>query len=462
MNKSLGPNLKYLQKIEEQEKMIEFLKIKYKETTGFEAPLMQTQNEVVTQSKINPHSITLPQAKSIIFTQQNEEEKQLEQFQTFYDAVSNLKLPTKLLPSKTRPKNNLKTNIDFKNHYHLIEVIDLSNFGSKKFNRLAFKEFLEQIQDMRTLHTLKLKNNGIDDSYSDELKFIVSNTHVKSLDLSHNELGPKGMEIFLGSIKEVTYFKSFDFSRNNFSHSLITLNQLYNALIQQTDLYHVCLDAFKSGQQDYKGADVLIKLVINQKSLRSVIIQDSIIQDLQKLSQSLSSLQCHLTELTLKYCFLTSEHISVLAQGLANNQSLIYLNLQHNGLNDLSGKYLAQMIQTNYYLYSIDLEHNQLGNDFIQLISVALKRNNVLNSLKLGYNSISEIKPLLNVIGPENTTLTDLGNIQQNPLLLAQVEQLQKRFKGSKDSTSNYVILKPINFTQILHRKQENYRVWNI
>lgn len=43
---------------------------------------------------------------------------------------------------------------------------------------------------------------------------------------------------------------------------------------------------------------------------------------------------------------------------------------------------------------------------------MALKRNNVLNSLKLGYNSISEIKPLLNVIGPENTTLMDLGNIQ--------------------------------------------------
>ncbi|CAD8101547.1 unnamed protein product [Paramecium sonneborni] len=462
MNKSLGPNLKYIQKIEEQEKMIEFLKIKYKETTGFEAPLMQTQNEVVTQSKINPHSITLPQAKSIIFTQLNEEEKQTEQFQTFYDAVSNLKLPTKLLPSKTRPKNNLKTNIDFKNQYHLIEVIDLSNFGNKKFNRLAFKEFLDQIQDMRTLHTLKLKNNGIDDSYCDELKLIVSQTHVKSLDLSHNELGPKGMEIFLGSIKEVNYFKSFDFSRNNFSHSLITLNQLYSALTQQTDLYHVCLDAFKSGQSDYKGADVLIKLAINQKSLRSVIIQDSIIQDLQKFSQSLSSLQCHLTELTLKYCFLTSEHINVLAQGLSNNQSLIYLNLQHNGLNDLSGKYLANMISTNYYLYQIDLEHNQLGNDFIQLLSVALKRNNVLNSLKLGYNSISEIKPLLNVIGPENTSIQDLGSIQQNPLLLAQVEQLQKRLKGSKESTTNYQILKPINFTQTLHRKQENYRVWNV
>lgn len=50
---------------------------------------------------------------------------------------------------------------------------------------------------MRTLHTLKLKNNSIDDSYSDELKFIVTNTHIKCLDISNNEIGPKGMEIFL-------------------------------------------------------------------------------------------------------------------------------------------------------------------------------------------------------------------------------------------------------------------------
>lgn len=43
-------------------------------------------------------------------------------------------------------------------------------------------------------------------------------------------------------------------------------------------------------------------------------------------------------------------------------------------------------------------------------MSHALKRNNVLAELKLGYNSISEIRPLLSVIGPENTSITDLGN----------------------------------------------------
>lgn len=39
MNKSIGPNLKYIAKIEEQQQIIEFLKLKYKETTGYEAPI---------------------------------------------------------------------------------------------------------------------------------------------------------------------------------------------------------------------------------------------------------------------------------------------------------------------------------------------------------------------------------------------------------------------------------------
>lgn len=44
MNKSIGPNLKYVQKIEEQEQMIQFLKAKYKEKTGFDAPVLENES----------------------------------------------------------------------------------------------------------------------------------------------------------------------------------------------------------------------------------------------------------------------------------------------------------------------------------------------------------------------------------------------------------------------------------
>ena len=61
---------------------------------------------------------------------------------------------------------------------------------------------------MRTLQTLNLSRNGINDSYFEELKYILTNTHICNLDLSQNEIGPKGIEVFLQQMKEIKYFKS--------------------------------------------------------------------------------------------------------------------------------------------------------------------------------------------------------------------------------------------------------------
>lgn len=109
-----------------------------------------------------------------------------------------MRLPTKIIPVKNKPiRSNFKTNIDLKSPYHIIEIIDLSNYANKNFNRMCFKEFLESLQDIRTLSTLILKNNGIDDSYNEELKYIITNTHVRNIDISHNEISSKGIEGFL-------------------------------------------------------------------------------------------------------------------------------------------------------------------------------------------------------------------------------------------------------------------------
>lgn len=97
-----------------------------------------------------------------------------------------------------------------KNPFHLIETIDLSGYASRNFNRMGFKDLLDSIQDVKTLKSLNLKNNGIDDSYVDELKFIITNTSISVLDLSNNEIGPKGIEPMLQSLKEVSYFKSIE------------------------------------------------------------------------------------------------------------------------------------------------------------------------------------------------------------------------------------------------------------
>jgi hypothetical protein len=96
MNKSIGPNLKYIAKIEEQSQIIEFLKQKYKESTGYEAPLPQnlasSAGIALHNNKSITKSILIPQSKSLIIgTLQSEaEEEKTNPDRNFYDAVANL------------------------------------------------------------------------------------------------------------------------------------------------------------------------------------------------------------------------------------------------------------------------------------------------------------------------------------------------------------------------------------
>jgi hypothetical protein len=126
MNKSIGPNLKYIAKIEEQQQLIEFLKQKYKETTGYESPLpssVSTINATGTKSMVK--SIVIPQSRSLIIgkLEQDTEEEKTNPEVNFYDAVANLKLPFKLPPDPAASgksfgaskKPQKKTSFDFKN-----------------------------------------------------------------------------------------------------------------------------------------------------------------------------------------------------------------------------------------------------------------------------------------------------------------------------------------------------------
>jgi hypothetical protein len=68
-----------------------------------------------------------------------------------------------------RKKEELTTTFDQNNKFHMVEKIDLSNYAEKNFSRAAFREFLESISDMRCLKSLILSNNGIDDTYLEEI-----------------------------------------------------------------------------------------------------------------------------------------------------------------------------------------------------------------------------------------------------------------------------------------------------
>ena len=83
-----------------------------------------------------------------------------------------------------------KSNIELKNRFHTIQIIEMNDFKNRKFNRLDFKDLITKISFLPFLTHFIFQNNGIDDTYSEELANLISKTKVSHLDLSRNEIGP--------------------------------------------------------------------------------------------------------------------------------------------------------------------------------------------------------------------------------------------------------------------------------
>jgi Ran GTPase-activating protein (RanGAP) involved in mRNA processing and transport len=122
---------------------------------------------------------------------------------------------------KSKKKVELTTDFDEKKPNHMVQSICLSNFHNTDFSRAAFREFLESIADMRCLETLILRNNGIDDTYVDELEIIFSNPRITHIDLSGNLIDKQGALVIGKCLKEgEEHLKWLDLSRNKFNSSV--------------------------------------------------------------------------------------------------------------------------------------------------------------------------------------------------------------------------------------------------
>ena len=106
---------------------------------------------------------------------------------TFLQGFYELNLPKKKYVDKKKKRgaNNRRnkrdkstTTFDESKPSHMVQTINLSNYRGlvrlfliffKEFTKSSFREFLECIVDMRCLSTLIVANNGIDDTFDDEL-----------------------------------------------------------------------------------------------------------------------------------------------------------------------------------------------------------------------------------------------------------------------------------------------------
>jgi hypothetical protein len=143
----------------------------------------------------------------------NKEDTSVQEAITFLQAIYKLNLPQRMDVTQGGKKDKLKmvgmpgkkqslTNFDPMNAFHMVQVIELSNFKNRGFCTSALKELLDSTSEMRCLHKLVLSNNGIGNAQSTQLTQIFKNSHLTHLDLSGNELDKQCASIIGELMKE--------------------------------------------------------------------------------------------------------------------------------------------------------------------------------------------------------------------------------------------------------------------
>jgi hypothetical protein len=130
--------------------------------------------------------------------------------------------------------------------------------------------------------------------------------------------------------------------------------------------------------------------------------------------------KCHW--LSLQNNQITSHGLSILVNGLEDDQSLQSLYLEKNFIEDLGIEYLTKILGKKYSnLTFLSLNHNRIEDRGVQYLADMLKTNEILTDLWLSYNAIGNIgvKSLAEVLISKNKTLIQLylnGNTSINDL----------------------------------------------
>ena len=135
------------------------------------------------------------------------------------------------------------------------------------------------------------------------------------------------------------------------------------------------------------------------------------------ISQSLANPSFYLTGLSLKFCYLSFEHLLQLANGIKFNHSLVKLDLSNNGLKPCTIKFFLEALVDNTSLAHLILAGNFLDDEFAVDLAHLLEVNSILHTVDISKNPIGMegARYLLSSLLQNNDTLESLGsNLDSN------------------------------------------------
>ena len=353
-----------IETIENDEKLIAYIKQAYKEKTG--------------------EDIVIPDLKLLTEKQmRKEEDSDIHpnlKFNSFKDKVIALNLPdindreTRLRLDKLRRIKDTKV---------LIKESDLSHFSGKDITPDLLYRVLDGFKALKSLEEINLSHNGMGDEFIDVICDFLMLKGLTKLNLSFNKLTKISVKKLVATLKGCKRLLYLDISYNDFTSDKYSCILLCGALKECDKIAHF-------GINDSSGDSSLRFINNHSSSLTSINLEDSKFKkkNWETLSKILSSKKCKIQKLSLKFCTMNYNFTQNLIKALRKNNTLIYLNLYNTALGDLQGTKIILALEKNEILEELDLGSNFLSIQFCQAFGHVLRNNYHLRKVNISKNQM--------------------------------------------------------------------------
>ena len=351
-----------IETIENDEKLIAYIKKAYKEKTGEE--------------------IVIPDLKHLSEIQSRKEETQDShpnlKFNSFKDKVIAMNLPD-LTDRETRMRlDKLRRMKDTK---VLIKESDLSHFEGKEMTPDLLYKVIDGFKVLRSVEEINLSHNGLGDDCIDVICDFLMLKGLTKLNLSFNKLTKSSVKKLVATLKGCKRLLLLDVSYNEFNLDKYSCILVCGALKECDKIEHF-------GINDTSG-DSSLRFINNHPTLISVNLEDSLYKkkNWDSLSKIISNTKKFKIEnLSLKFCTIKLDSALSLIKAFKKNNTLKYLNLYNTGLNDFTGPQIIFVFAQNQSLQELDLGANKLSTNFCKAFGAVLRTNFHLRKVNITKN----------------------------------------------------------------------------
>jgi hypothetical protein len=249
--------------------------------------------------------------------------------------------------------------------------------------------------------------------------------HLSYVNIADNNLTDWGLVNVINTIVNVKHLLILDMSHNKIGTDTADALASYlrgNPLLQRLILSKTDIDDFE-GEMFVKAihhSTHLVELNLSMNELGNQEVLNSVRPNTttapEELANLLNQSYCPLRELNLAWNVIRLDSAMALAQSLAINESLLFLDLSYNCIGPEGGRVIGESLFENRTLQTLLLANNSIDATSCFIICAAIQQNFSLTHLCMDGNPVGEIgaKSLMNIpcaLGSRLTLTADKCNV---------------------------------------------------